>query len=170
NEVREKIRKTFRFFAALAANDHAELKTIQATYDPEYAKVLSPQIEGGNAQGGYLVPPEFYADVIYILNEYGFARKYCATIGMKTNVLNVSTLTGKPSVAWTSENATIPASKATVGRLTLTANKLAAIYPISNELLGDANIDIYNTIVRIFANVFAAEEDTQVFRGTGSPF
>ena len=48
NEVREKIRKTFRFFSALAANDHAELKTIQATYDPEYTKVLSPQIEGGN--------------------------------------------------------------------------------------------------------------------------
>src|SRR5207249_7396350 len=80
------------------------------------------------------------------------------------------TLAGKPSVAWTDENTSIAASKATFGRLTLTAKKLAAIYPISNELLDDANIDIYNTIVRIFTNVFAQEEDTQVFRGTGSPF
>jgi HK97 family phage major capsid protein len=108
--------------------------------------------------------------VIFQLNEYGFARKFCATIGMRSNVLNVSTLAGKPSVAWTDENNAIAASTATFGRLTLTAKKLAAIYPISNELLDDANIDIYNTIVRIFTNVFAQEEDTQIFRGSGSPF
>ena len=170
NDEREKIRKTFRFFSALASNDHAELRTIQSSYSPEYIKTLSPQLESSGSAGGYLVPEEFYADVIYLLNEFGFGRKYCATVGMKSNVLNVSTLAGKPSVAWTDENATITSSAATFGRLTLTAKKLAAIYPISNELLQDANIDIYSTIVRIFANVFAQEEDTQVFRGSGSPF
>jgi HK97 family phage major capsid protein len=170
NAEREKIRKTFRFFSALAANNYSELRAIQANYDPEYVKLLNPQLEGTGSAGGYLVPEEFFADVIFLLNEYGFARKYCATVGMKTNVLNVSTLAGKPSVAWTDENTTIASSKATFGRLTLTAKKLAAIYPISNELLDDANIDIYNTIVRIFTNVFAQEEDTQVFRGSGSPF
>lgn len=170
NAEREKIRKTFRFFSALAANNFAELHAIQSGYDPDYVKLLSPQIEGTSTAGGYLVPEEFFADVIYLLNEFGFARKYCATVSMKTNVLNVSTLTGKPSVTWTDENTTIAASKATFGRLSLTAKKLAAIYPISNELLDDANIDIYNTIVRIFTNVFAQEEDTQVFRGSGTPF
>ncbi len=170
NAEKEKIRKTFRFFSALAANNYSELQAIQSSYDPEYIKTLSPQIEGTNTAGGYLVPEEFFADVIFLLNEYGFARKYCASVGMKSNVLNVSTLTGKPTVAWTDENTTIAASKATFGRLTLTAKKLAAIYPISNELLADANIDIYNTIVRIFTNVFAQEEDAQVFSGSGSPF
>ncbi|MEP7233956.1 MAG: phage major capsid protein [Ignavibacteriota bacterium] len=170
NAEREKIRKTFRFFSALAANNYAELQSIQSSYDPEYVKTLSPQVEGSGSAGGYLVPEEFFADVIFLLNEFGFARKFCAQIPMRSNILNVSTLTGKPSVAWTDENAVIPASKATFGRLTLTAKKLAAIYPISNELLDDANIDIYNTIVRIFTNVFALEEDTQVFNGTGSPF
>lgn len=167
---REKIQKTFRFFSALANNDTAELRALHQSYDPEYIKVLSPQIEGSSPAGGYLVPPEFYADVLFALNEFGFGRKYCAQVEMRTNQLNVSTLTGKPSVAWTDENTTIPASKATFGRLTLTAKKLAAIYPISNELLADANIDIYNTILRIFVNVFAEEEDIQVFRGSGAPF
>jgi HK97 family phage major capsid protein len=166
----EKIRKTFRFFSALAANDVSELRTIQSSYEPEYVKLLNPQVEGTSSAGGYLVPPEFYADVLFQLNEFGFARKFCAQVAMRTNQLNVSTLTGKPSVAWTDENNTIPASAATFGRLTLTAKKLAAIYPISNELLDDANIDIYNTILRIFVNVFTQEEDVQVFRGTGSPF
>jgi HK97 family phage major capsid protein len=170
NAERDKIRKTFRFFSALAANNYSELNAIQSSYDPEYVKLLNPQIEGTSSAGGYLVPQEFFADVIFLLNEFGFARKYCAQVGMKSNVLNVSTLAGKPSVAWTDENATIAASTATFGRLTLTAKKLAAIYPISNELLNDANIDIYNTIVRIFSNVFAQEEDTQVFAGTGAPF
>jgi HK97 family phage major capsid protein len=167
---RAKIEKTFRFFKALAERDHGELRAIMSSYEPEYIKTLSPQIEDTSSSGGYLVPPEFYRDVLFLLNEYGFARKYCATMQMRTNVLNVSTLTGKPSVAWTAENGTIPASKGTFGRLTLTANKLAAIYPISNELLADANVDVYNTIAQIFVEVFGQEEDTQAFRGTGSPF
>lgn len=167
---REKIQKTFRFFQALAANDVGELRSISASYSPEYVKTLSPQVEGTSPAGGYLVPPEFFADVIFQLNEYGFARKFCASVQMRTNLLNVSTLASKPSVSWTDENTVIPASKATFGRLTLTAKKLAAIYPISNELLADANIDVYQTILRIFANVFSQEEDTQVFRGTGAPF
>jgi HK97 family phage major capsid protein len=170
SDVRDKVRKTFRFFQALANNDTSELRSLAANYEQEYVKLLSPSVESSNPSGGYLVPPEFYADVIFLLNEFGFARKHCAQVAMRTNQLNVSTLSGKPSVAWTDENTTIPASKPTFGRLTLTAKKLAAIYPVSNELLADANIDVYETVLRIFANVFAQEEDVQVFRGTGAPF
>ena len=166
----EEIRKSFRFFQAISQNDHQALRTITASYEPEYVRLLAPQVEATSSAGGYLVPPEFYADVIFLLNEFGFARKYCAQIQMRSNVLNVSTLTGKPSVAWTTENGSIPASKGTFGRLTLTAQKLAAIYPITSELLSDANVDVYNTILRIFVEVFGQEEDTQVFRGTGLPF
>lgn len=167
---KDKIQKTFRFFHAVAENDRAELRQIISSYEPEYVKVLAPQVEGTNSAGGYLVPPEFYSDVLVLLNQYGFARKYCSQIQMRSNVLNVSTLTGKPTVQWTDENNTITASKGTFGRLTLTAKKLAAIYPISNELLQDANIDVYNTILKIFVEVFTQEEDTQVFRGAGTPF
>ena len=167
---KSEIQKSFRFFNAVSRNDHQELRSIMQSYEPEYIRTLAPQLEGTNSAGGYLVPPEFYADVLFLLNEFGFARKYCAMIQMQSNVMNISTLTGKPSVAWTTENGTIPSSKGTFGRLTLTAQKLAAIYPISNELLADANIDVYNTILRIFVEVFGQEEDTQVFRGTGSPF
>jgi HK97 family phage major capsid protein len=167
---KDKIQKTFRFFHAVAENDRAELRQIMSSYEPEYVKTLAPQVEGTNNIGGYLVPPEFYSDVLVLLNQYGFARKYCSQIAMRSNVLNVSTLTGNPTVQWTDENNTITASKGTFGRLTLTAKKLAAIYPISNELLQDANIDVYNTILKIFVEVFTQEEDTQVFRGTGTPF
>jgi HK97 family phage major capsid protein len=168
--TKDEIQKSFRFFHAVSRNDHQELRSIMQSYEPEYVRTLAPQVEGTNSAGGYLVPPEFYGDVLFLLNEFGFARKYCAMIQMQTNVLNVSTLSGKPSVAWTTENGVIPSSKGTFGRLTLTAQKLAAIYPISNELLADANVDVYNTILRIFVEVFGQEEDTQVFRGTGSPF
>jgi HK97 family phage major capsid protein len=167
---REKILKTFRFFNAISSNDHQSLRSIMQTYEPEYVRTLSPQVEGTNSAGGYLVPPEFYADVLFLLNQYGFARKYCAQIQMQSNVLNVSTLTGTPSVNWVSEDTAITASKGTFGRLVLTAQKLAAIYPISNELLMDANVDVYNTILRIFVEVFGQQEDMQVFNGTGSPF
>jgi HK97 family phage major capsid protein len=165
-----KIKQTFEFFRALDDNDRMKLREITASYNPEYVAVLAPQVEGTNSAGGFLVPPEFYADVLFLLNQYGFARQYCSQIQMRTNVLNVSTLTGKPTVQWTDENTTITASKGTFGRLTLTAKKLAAIYPISNELLADANIDVYRTILAIFVEVFSQEEDIQVFRGDGTPF
>src|SRR6476469_114644 len=74
---KEKILKTFRFFHAVAQNDRSELRSILASYEPEYVRTLAPQLEGSNAAGGYLVPPEFYADVLFLLNDYGFARKYC---------------------------------------------------------------------------------------------
>src|SRR6516225_7578913 len=54
NAEREKIRKTFRFFSALASNNYAELQNIQSGYSPEYVKTLSPQIEGLGTAGGYL--------------------------------------------------------------------------------------------------------------------
>src|ERR1043165_1053527 len=79
---REKIRKTFRFFSALSSNDYEELRRIHSSYEPEYIKTLSPQVEGTNSAGGYLVPPEFYNDVLFSLNQYGFARKFCSTIEM----------------------------------------------------------------------------------------
>src|ERR1700733_14408937 len=54
-EDREKILKTFKFFNAVATNDHGTLRTIMQTYEPEYVRVLSPQLEGTNSAGGYLV-------------------------------------------------------------------------------------------------------------------
>src|ERR1035437_3849631 len=117
NTDRDAILKTFRFFNAVSQNDHSTLRAIQQSYEPEYVRSLVPQAEGTSSAGGYLVPPEFYADVLFMLNEFGFARKHCGQIQMRSNVLNVSTLTGKPSVAWTAENGVIPASKATFGRL-----------------------------------------------------
>src|SRR5688572_22905163 len=53
SKEREKIQKTFRFFSALANNDTAELRALHQSYDPEYIKVLSPQIEGSSPAGGY---------------------------------------------------------------------------------------------------------------------
>jgi HK97 family phage major capsid protein len=168
---RAKIIKTFNFFAAVNNKDHAGVAKIVDGYAPEWKRhVLAPQVEGTNSAGGYLVPQEFYADVLMYLGKYSYARKYANVIEMQSSILNVSTLTAKPSAAWFDENTAITASKATFGRLTLTAKKLAAIYPISNELLQDANVDVYRVMVEIFAEIFAKEESTQMFRGTGTPW
>lgn len=170
NATTAKVKKTFDFFRALMRNDHQKLEAITATYAPEYVAVLNPQDSTNATDGGYLVPPEFWGDVLLGLNEYGFARKHFNRVEMSSLTLNVSTLTAKPSATWYDENTAIAASKGTFGRLTLTAKKLAAIYPITNELLFTANIDVYNMIVRVFVEVFGQAEDAQAFRGTGTPF
>src|SRR5206468_3560342 len=42
----DKIRKTFRFFSAMAQNDRETLRHMMSTYRPEYLRTLDPQIEG----------------------------------------------------------------------------------------------------------------------------
>jgi HK97 family phage major capsid protein len=44
--------------------------------------------------------------------------------------------------------------------LLLTAEKVAAIYPASNEYLADANIDVLAAIIEIFGEQFGIQEDT----------
>jgi HK97 family phage major capsid protein len=162
---KEKVMKTFNFLQALALNNGAALEAMQKEYEAVY-KALDPNTEGTDTDGGYLVPPEFASDLIVFIEEYGYARQFCNVISMKSNVLNASKLTAKPTVAWVTEFGAIADSKGTFGRLTLTAQKLATIYPVTNELLADANIDIYAHIMAVLGEAFALAEDKAVFRDT----
>lgn len=159
---------TRNFFRSVMLNDGLSAQKIGI--DSYHKSVLSPNIEGTASAGGYLVPEEFSSEVISSLRKASIALSECRIITMSTNVLNISTLVGTPSLAWTSENQAIASSKGTFGRLTLTAQKLAAIIPASNELLEDNNVNYPALMSEAIKDPFAIEIDTQVFRGSGSPF
>ena len=165
---------TARFLRFAAAGDKAGMrdayKSATALNRKLFTQVLDPQDEGTAADGGYLVPTELTALVMQILRNSSTFWQHMRHISMRSNVRDVPTLGTGPTVAWYGENAAIDDTKVTFGKLTLTAKKLACIVAVSNELLEDTPVDAIQVIAENVADAIALEIDTQIARGTGTPW
>lgn len=101
--------------------------------DEAVVKALSA---GTGSAGGYLVPPEYSTDLIELLRPQAAVRRLGATVlPMDTGTLNIPKLAGGGSANYIGENTNIPKTEPTFGQITLTWKKLAALVPISNDLL-----------------------------------
>jgi HK97 family phage major capsid protein len=141
--------------------------------DDDRAKDMT---EGRDQEGGYLVRPEYRSSMISIMEQYGLARQRCTVIPMSTTELIMPKLTGGVQVYWIGEGQTIPQTQPAFGEFRMTIKKLAALVPMTSELLNDANIAIANLLATLFAQALAKEEDRVVFAGNfvggvaGDPF
>lgn len=173
--------KVFDFFRALSTGDAYQIGRLSETYASESKsmldagsltpwefKTLAPANEGTNSAGGYTVPIEWAADLTRNLGKYGFARRYLRPYQMSRKTLDMAGLLTKPSVALVAEGAAIAASKPVLDQLVLTAKKVAAIYPATNELLEDANIDTYAIMLEIYTEQFQIFEDTSAFQNANT--
>ncbi len=89
--------------------------------------------EGVDADGGYLVPEEFRAEVVREQFQFGVMRKIARVFPMNTDTLDIPTLAARPASYWTSENASITTSSAEFGQVTLSPNTLIARLPVSRQ-------------------------------------
>lgn len=141
------------FHALVTRNEHA-------------TKALA---EGVNADGGYLFPAEFQAELIKSIAEFNVMRQLVRVVTMKRNVKNIPTLTSSVQVTWTAENAAKSTTTARFGQATLTARKMAAIIYASDELIEDSTeIDVVETIISLFAEAIANEEEKVIILGNGT--
>ena len=140
------------------------------TGDVVQAKTMS---EGVDSEGGYLVPEEFRATLIRLVETYGDARKVATVLPMSKDELRMPKLVSGVTVYWVNEGANITPSTVTLGRVSLVAKKLAALVPVTSELLEDSSIAIANLLANLFAEAMAEEEDRVAFAGNtgaGDPF
>ena len=145
--------KIVGFFLALVKNDKIALKALSHT----------------SADGGYLVPDEFRAELIRDLEEPTTMRSLVRTVPMLRNAMNIPTLTAKPKVYWTAENTQKTTTSAEFGQKTLTAYKVAAILYASEELVEDAyDFNIVQLIIGLFSEALREEEDRVMTIGSGS--
>jgi len=122
-------------------------------------------VEGRDADGGYLVQPEYRNTMMSLIEQYGVARQFCTVIPMSTTELIMPKLTGGVQVYWIGEGQTITETQPTFGEFRMTVKKLAALVPMTSELLNDANLAIANLLATLFAQALAKEEDRIVFVG-----
>lgn len=146
--------KIVGFFLGLVQNDKTALKALA---------------EGVSADGGYLVPTEFRAELIADLEDPTTMRSLVRVVPMLRSSMNIPTLTAKPKVYWTAENTQKTTTSAEFNQKTLTAYKVAAILYASEELVEDASDwNIVQLIIGLFSEALRQEEDKVLTIGSGS--
>lgn len=159
-----------RFIRAVHANDIKELAVIREEEKSKWVRktgISTYLSEGDNVQGGYLVPVEYYNEIMRIPCAYGIARRDCRIIPMNTLTMNIATSAGLPTTYWIGEAAQKVESKPTFGRVTLTAVKQIALVVFTDELLADATPPIVQYIIEVVREVIAQGEDEALFNGNG---
>jgi len=146
--------KIVAFYQAAIQSNHAALKALS---------------EGTAADGGYLFPDEFRAEVVRAVEDLGHMRREVRVVPMKRDVMKIPTLVSGPQVTWTDENTTKSTTTAHFGEATLTAKKMAAIMYASDELIEDSTeIDVVKLIIQLFAEAIGREEDKVIAQGNGT--
>ena len=131
----------------------------------EHFKTAGFMAEGTDADGGYLVPTDFYPGVMRIVEEYGLIRAGATVFPMKSDELPITTLTSGLVMTFKDEGASASAQKPQFGSADLVAKKMMGIVPVTNELLDDSGIDISNLLLQLFAEAIAEKEDDVGFTG-----
>jgi HK97 family phage major capsid protein len=124
--------------------------------------------EGVNTAGGFLVPEEFEASLVRLVEEYGVFRSKALNYPMSSDTTHIPKRTGGLTVYFPAEAGSITASDASVGRVSLVARKMATLTRISSELAEDSIVSIADLLAQEIALAFATSEDEMGFNGDGT--
>jgi HK97 family phage major capsid protein len=112
-----------------------------------------------NTVGGFLVPPQYRAELLKLLTAYGQARKLFRIIPMDTDKLTMPALDGEMTSYWIDENVAPTESKPTFAQFTLTTNIRAVLTHIPIKLVMMSNPGIVQIVVEAIARALAKNED-----------
>lgn len=150
--------KIVTFFKALVFSKH----------DPHSQQVLRALVEGTDSEGGYLVPEELRTEVFRVLPDMTVMRKLARVIPMTTDTLKLNSLGARPVAYWTGEYQSKSTTSAEFNQVVLSPNDLVCLLPVSEQLLADANINLVQFIIELFAEAIGLAEDKAFFTGSGS--
>lgn len=152
--------------------------TLNATVDSRLVRNdASSANETTGADGGYLVPPDYAAGVIDLIQEQSILLPQARRVTIAGNRLIEAYLVeskrddghrhGGVLAYWKGEAQQYKASKPTFGERTTQLDKLTAICPVTEELLMDEPA-IESTLDTKVAQEFAWKADAAIFGGSGS--
>lgn len=148
---------------------------------PVDSRLVRNDASGANettgADGGYLVPPDYAAGVIDLIQEQSILLPQARRVTIAGNRLIEAYLVeskrddgrrhGGVLAYWKGEAQQYKASKPTFGERTTQLDKLTAICPVTEELLMDEPA-IESTLYTKVAQEFAWKADAAIFNGSGS--
>ena len=137
--------------------------------DGEDSIVQKLLIVGSDPSGGFLVPDELSNIFIDLLMPYSVVRNMGPTVlPMPSGNLSLNGgLTG-PTAYYIGETDAIPPSSATFRRVNLSAKKLVALVPISNDLIRTSSPKADAVVSKWLFQTMANREDLAFIRGDGA--
>jgi HK97 family phage major capsid protein len=119
-----------------------------------------------------LVPEEFANVIVEDIRDQNIMRQLASVMTTNTDTVHIPSLISRPKAAWRAEKATKNTSTATFSENVLTPYSLAAIVPLSNELVADAQLGVGGSIVNYIAGLMATlpcrKEEAAFWVGSGS--
>ena len=142
---------------------HGVGETGQAMFTPDEKRAL-----GGtsDADGGFLIPPDFESGIIMNAYEMAELRPVCQVGSTGRDVVMFGALS-KPSVAWGRANIAVTPQDLSTGGERMSIFDLRALTLISNNTLDDSDANIIGEMTDAFSRAIAEAEDNGFAVGAG---
>lgn len=139
--------------------------------DAEMAREFKALSVTSPADGGYLVPEVYANEIIELLYPATVIYSLGARrLGMANGNLNIPKIKTGSRALFTGEARSIPKSAPKFGNLKLSAKKLTALIPMSNDLLRSTNFDNDVIVGQDITKQMALGVDFGALLGTGGEF
>lgn len=147
-----------------AAADHA-----QKIWGDETGQIVANMEQATTTKGGFLVDTAYSRDFIDILRPRVVVRSLGArSVPMPEGNLTTRKKTGTSSASYVGERVPSPTTGPTVDQIAMSAKRLTALVPITNQLLRRASLGVDALVRDDLLESVAVKEDQQFLRGTGS--
>lgn len=124
---------------------------------------------GTGSEGGYLVPPEYAATIIELLRaEAVFMRANPVTVDMPRGKLSLPAIAGGSSAEYIGETNEAPVTGLAFGQVNLTFKKLAALVPVSNDLIRYSPSQVQPIVTSDLLAAMAMRFDQAAIRDNGT--
>jgi len=155
-----------RLLAAGKGDTERAAKVAKQWGDDFMAKALNESVFEA---GGALVPEDFMTEIIELLRARTVVRAAGATsIPMPRGQVSIPYQSGSGTASYIGELQNNPPSQQQWAQLTLVAKKLAALVPISNDLLRDASPSVDTLVRNDLVQIMSLREDIAFIRDDGT--
>lgn len=157
--------------AASGDFDHAAFIAERKFQDAEMAREFKALSATVPSDGGYLVPEVYASEIIELLYPATVIFSLGARrLGMSNGNMNIPKTRTGSRAKFVGENRKIPSSAPGFGNLKLSAKKLSAIIPMSNDLLRSTNFDNDVIVGQDITKQMALGVDYGALMGKGGEF
>lgn len=143
---------------------------MKALYKRDFNVLSKNMSTDSDSDGGFLVPEEFYGELVRLAPQYGIVFDQALRIPMKRDRLPIPTLASSVTSYWVGQSAAGTKSSPKISRPELHVEDLVGITVLTNAMLEDTDINTIDMLLELFAEEFARNVDDQAFNGTGTPF
>jgi HK97 family phage major capsid protein len=161
-----------RMFRALAAGGGIPYVAAQiAANEWGESGLFANQNMGSGSAGGFLVPEDVSSEVIELLRPASVIMSLRPqAVDMPNGNMTMNRLATGAAASYIGEQQNIPATAVEFGQVKLSAKKLAALIPISNDLLRSAGVAADRIVRDDLVTTLAQRMDLAFIRGAGTEF